>query len=81
MLKQPLEFLNGHGPEPETFAKRPAIFLSFRKTVNILGYSKLREPIKTHKNSSLAPGEGKRRSPGNEVACRAAVKPISSKCF
>ena len=31
----------------ETFAKRRAIFLSVRKTVNIQGYSKLREPIKT----------------------------------
>ena len=30
----------------ETFAKRRAIFLSVRKTVNIQGYSKLREPIK-----------------------------------
>ena len=34
----------------ETFAKRRAIFLSVRKTVNIHGYSKLREPIKTHEN-------------------------------
>ena len=34
----------------ETFAKRRAIFLSIRKTVNIQGYSKLREPIKTHEN-------------------------------
>jgi len=31
----------------ETFAKRRAIFLSVRRTVNIQGYSKLREPIKT----------------------------------
>ena len=31
----------------ETFAKRRAIFLSVRKTVNIHGYSELREPIKT----------------------------------
>ena len=31
----------------ETFAKRRAIFLSVRKTVNIQGYPKLREPIKT----------------------------------
>ena len=31
----------------ETFAKRRAIFLSVRETVNIQGYSKLREPIKT----------------------------------
>ena len=31
----------------ETFAKRRAIFLSVRKTVNIQGYSELREPIKT----------------------------------
>ena len=34
----------------KTFAKRCAIFLSVRKTVNIQGYSKLREPIKTRKN-------------------------------
>ena len=34
----------------ETFAKRRAIFLSVRKTVNIQGYSKLREPIKTREN-------------------------------
>ena len=34
----------------ETFAKRRAIFLSIRKTVNIQGYSKLREPIKTRRN-------------------------------
>ena len=34
----------------ESFAKRRAIFLSVRKTVNIQGYSKLREPIKTRKN-------------------------------
>ena len=34
----------------ETFAKRRAIFLSVRKTVNIQGYSKLREPIKTCEN-------------------------------
>ena len=30
----------------ETFVKQHAIFLSVRKTVNIQGYSKLREPIK-----------------------------------
>ena len=30
----------------ETFAKRSAIFLSVRKTVNSQGYSELREPIK-----------------------------------
>ena len=34
----------------ETFAKRRAIFLSVRKTANIQGYSKLREPIKTREN-------------------------------
>ena len=34
----------------ETFAKRRAIFLSVRKTVNIQGYSKLREPIKMREN-------------------------------
>ena len=34
----------------ETSAKQSAIFLSIRKTVNIQGYSELREPIKTHKN-------------------------------
>ena len=34
----------------ETFAKRRVIFLSVRKTVNIQGYSKLREPIKTREN-------------------------------
>ena len=34
----------------ETFAKRRAIFLSVRKTVNTQGYSKLREPIKTREN-------------------------------
>ena len=34
----------------ETFAKRRAIFPSVHKTVNIQGYSKLREPIKTHEN-------------------------------
>ena len=34
----------------ETFAKRRAIFLSVRKTLNIQGYSKLREPIKTREN-------------------------------
>ena len=33
-------------PSSETFAKRHAIFLSIHKTVNIQGYSKLREPIK-----------------------------------
>ena len=34
----------------ETFAKRCAIFLSVRKTVNSQGYSELREPIKTREN-------------------------------
>ena len=34
----------------ETFAKRRAIFLSVRKTMNIQGYSELREPIKTREN-------------------------------
>ena len=34
----------------ETFAKRRAIFLSSRKTVNIQGYSKLWEPIKMREN-------------------------------
>ena len=34
----------------ETSVKRRTIFLSIRKTVNIQGYSKLWEPIKTHKN-------------------------------
>ena len=34
----------------ETFAKRRAIFLPVRKAVNIQGYSKLREPIKTCEN-------------------------------
>ena len=34
----------------ETFVKRHAIFLSIRKTVNIQGYSKLREPIKMREN-------------------------------
>ena len=34
----------------ETFAKRRAIFLPVRKTMNIQGYSKLREPIKTREN-------------------------------
>ena len=34
----------------ENFAKRRAIFLSVRKTVNIQGYSKLREAIKTREN-------------------------------
>ena len=34
----------------ETFAKRRVIFLSVRKTVNIQGYSELREPIKTREN-------------------------------
>ena len=34
----------------KTFAKRRAIFLSVRKTVNIQGYSELREPIKTREN-------------------------------
>ena len=34
----------------ETFAKRRAIFLSVRKTVNIQGDSELREPIKTREN-------------------------------
>ena len=37
----------------ETFAKRRAIFLSVRKTVNIQGYSELREPIKTRENCYL----------------------------
>ena len=31
----------------ETFANQRAIFLSVGKTVNIQGYSQLREPIKT----------------------------------
>ena len=35
---------------PETFAKQRASFLPVRKTVNIQGYSKLREPIKTREN-------------------------------
>ena len=34
----------------ETFAKRRAIFLSVCKTVNIQGYSELRELIKTREN-------------------------------
>ena len=34
----------------ETFAKRRAIFLSVRKTMNSQGYSELREPIKTREN-------------------------------
>ena len=34
----------------ETFAKRCAIFLSIRKTVNSQGYSELREPIKMREN-------------------------------
>ena len=34
----------------ETFAKRCAIFLSVRKTVNSQEYSELREPIKTPEN-------------------------------
>ena len=34
-----------------TFAKRRAIFLLVRKTVNIQGYSELQEPIKTCKIS------------------------------
>ena len=34
----------------ETFAKRRAIFLSVRKTVNSQGYSELQEPIKTREN-------------------------------
>ena len=34
----------------ETFAKRRAIFLSVRKTVNSHGYSELREPIKAREN-------------------------------
>ena len=37
----------------ETFAKRRAIFLSVRKTVNIQGYSELRESIKTRENCYL----------------------------
>ena len=34
----------------EPLAKRCAIFLSVRKTVNSQGYSELREPIKTREN-------------------------------
>ena len=34
----------------ETFKKQHTIFLSIRKTVNIQGYSKLQEPIKTCEN-------------------------------
>ena len=34
----------------ETFVKPRAVFLSVRKTVNIQGYSELREPIKTREN-------------------------------
>ena len=34
----------------ETYAKRSAIFLSVRKTVNVHGYSELREPIKMREN-------------------------------
>ena len=34
----------------ETFVKQRTIFLSVRKTVNIKGYSKLWEPIKTREN-------------------------------
>jgi len=34
----------------ETFAKQRTIFLSVRKTVNVQGYSELREPIKTREN-------------------------------
>ena len=34
----------------KTFAKQRAIFLSVRKTVNIQGYSELREPIKMREN-------------------------------
>ena len=34
----------------KTFAKRRAIFLSVGKTVNIQGYSELREQIKTREN-------------------------------
>ena len=34
----------------ETFAKQRAIFLSVHKTVNIHGYSELREPIKKREN-------------------------------
>ena len=34
----------------ETFAKRRAILLSVRKPVNIQGYSKVREPLKTREN-------------------------------
>ena len=37
----------------ETFAKRRAIFLSVRKTVNIQEYSELQEPIKTRENCYL----------------------------
>ena len=34
----------------DTFAKRRAIFLSLRKTVNSQGYSELQEPIKRREN-------------------------------
>ena len=34
----------------KTLAKRRAILLSVRKTVNIQGYSELREPIKRREN-------------------------------
>ena len=34
----------------ETSTKRRPVFLSVRKTGNIQGYSKLREPIKTREN-------------------------------
>ena len=34
----------------ETFAKQRAFFLFVRKTVNIQGYSELREPIKTRES-------------------------------
>ena len=37
-------------PSSETFAKRRAIFLSVRKTVNSQGYSESREPIKMREN-------------------------------
>ena len=37
----------------KTFAKRRAIFVFVRKTVNIQGYSELREPIKTRENCYL----------------------------
>ena len=48
--KMPFPALMATISSSETFAKRRAIFLSVRKTVNIQGYSKLREPIKTREN-------------------------------